>query len=176
MPDYPYGYELVEGRSVVSLAAVESMCAVHWPEGAPPCRVVDGLGREIAAGRLHEGVTRPYAGPVVEHYWSKSFLEYVVKKRRGEALALESGLFRRGWLEYFEWTAHWVQAFHCPIAPGWIARVAAEAASILARPAVGAAYAEVVRQYWAMTDVALEDGGLFRLYMDHMNRVSPQFR
>jgi len=176
LADYPFGYDRMEGKSIVRMATVEGMCAVHWPESTPPFSVVDGMGRPMLPGRIYEGVERPYSGPTVEHYWSKSFVEYVVKKRRGEALALESGLFRRGWKEFFEWTAPWTERLYCPIAPSWIARVEAETVSILSRPRVSIAYEEVVQRYHRMIEAAREDEFLAATYRENLRRFTPQFR
>ena len=44
---------------------------------------------------------RTAEGGWIDHYWGKSFEEFVVKKRRGESLALESGLFKRAYEDLF---------------------------------------------------------------------------
>jgi hypothetical protein len=94
-----------------------------------------------------KGVQRPYAGPVVEPFWSKSFLEFVIKKRRGDDLNLEGKQFQRELSQFFAWTGVPTERNLVPISNVWIKRVQDGVAEILSNAAIAEAYRSVVQQY-----------------------------
>ena len=176
LAQYGHYVDRTEGKSLVRLAAVSEMCGVHLPDVPEGWLFVDGMLRRMDPLRVGEGVARPYDGPVIEHFWSKSFIEYLTKMRRSEVLTLKQPSIRRGVKNFFLWTAPLAAHLLKPIDREWIALVAAETEVVLRRPEVAAAYGAAVAQYRAMVDAALGDAGLMALYLEHMNTVQPGFR
>lgn len=165
-----------EGKSLVRLSAVCQICSVHVPDVPTGRLVVDGMLRRMERSRMGEGVARPYEGPVIEHFWSKSFIEYLTKMRRSEVLTLQHPWLRREVENFFLWAAPLAQDLFHPIDRAWIRLVEAETAVVLGRPEVAAAYGEAVAQYRAAVDRALQDAELMATYREKLRTVRPGFR
>lgn len=93
------------GKSVMRLRHVWSLFNLHYPlfDGAFPLH-------DTMFNRIENDGDRPDRhctgeGGWTEHFWTKSFTEFVVKKRRGDAPGLKSETaFQRSYRNYFEWS------------------------------------------------------------------------
>lgn len=176
LPSYDHCMDRTEGKSLVRLSAVCQICGVHVPDVPAGRLVVDGMLRPMDCSRIGDGVARPYEGPVVEHFWSKSFIEYLTKMRRSEVLTLQHPSLKREVENYFLWAAPLSQDLLQPIDRAWVRLVEAETAAVLGRPAVAVAYDAAVAQYRAAVDTALGDAGLMAVYLEKLRTVRPGFR
>jgi hypothetical protein len=176
LPDYDFCVDSTQGKSIVRLSAVTRMCSVHYPDIAQGRVAVDGMLREMAWATMREGVARPYEGPTVEHFWSKSFVEYLPKLHRSEMLTQHDPQLRRGLENFFVWTAPLLPAYYTPLDRAWIGLVAAETEAILRQPEVASAYAAVVAGYRAAVDEILRDATMMAIYQDMLKHLQPGLR
>lgn len=147
LEQYPHAcmHNLV--KPLINVRDTLAMCEVHIPTIEETGFFVDGELRRIVGSDVWKGVQRPYAGPVVEPFWSKSFLEFVIKKRRGDDLNLEGKQFQRELSQFFAWTGVPTERNLVPISNVWIKRVQDGVAEILSNAAIAEAYRSVVQQY-----------------------------
>ncbi|MFO1023787.1 MAG: glycosyltransferase family 2 protein [Acetobacteraceae bacterium] len=171
--EYPHAGLHTLVKPLVNLQSALAMCEVHIPTLDEQATIRDGQMRPIVGKAVWAGVERPYQGPVIEHFWAKSFLEFLVKKRRGDELALEEGLFRRDYSQFFAWTQPWTAENRSPISEVWISQVKHRAADILAAPGVAAAYRAVIAGHRRNMTAMLQDPSLQRLYRDLVDSISP---
>jgi hypothetical protein len=140
------------------------MCQVHVPTLDENSFLVDGEMNQFSWVRTWSGVADAYSGPVVEHFWSKSFAEFLIKKRRGETLAIKEGQFLRDFFQFFAWTAPLSNQNLNPISNIWIEKVEQGARDILSNSSIGEAYREVVERHRAHLTETENDASLHELY------------
>jgi hypothetical protein len=158
---YPYADDREGFKSVLRLGKVTSLRDVHAP------RLEGGVQRDTAFNLVENawapGV-RTAEGGWIDHYWGKSFEEFVVKKRRGDRLALRSGQFRRDYESFFTWTKPMTAANFSPV-PGAVIDGIKNA---LARFDAKAGYRELMAQiegkYEAEAGMLRNDPELRRVY------------
>ena len=170
---YPHAAPHRLFKPLVNLRHTLAMCQVHIPTQSEHGFFVDGQMRRITGADVWKGVPSPYTGPVVEHFWSKSFVEFLVKKRRGDHLALEDKDFLRDFSLFFAWTGIQSDANRVPISPAWIEKVEAGAQQILSSPAIAQAYAEVVDRHRAYASDAANDAAVGKMYRDLLASTRP---
>ena len=113
---------------------------------------------------------RPYQGPVVEHYGGKSFVEFAIKKQRGDRLRLADGQFLHGYDQFFACNPPYTPNNFSPIDAAWIGRVKEKAAQLLVLGQAGEAYAAIVSRYRTWAANAGKDGELTQIYADLSRR------
>ena len=87
------------------LRHVCSLFMLHFPLFDGDFPIYDTLFNRIASDEPRPDRNCTGAGGWTEHFWTKSFTEFVVKKRRGEVPGLrDETAFRRSYENYFEWS------------------------------------------------------------------------
>jgi SAM-dependent methyltransferase len=120
-------------KSVVRIGNVLCMRILHFPELVedgyfvdPALNVIPGSkGRDKKAVWLH----RPdgYVGGQLNHYWCKSFEEYLIKKRRGDLVMLDQqSSYHRDLDTFFLWNGYEQPENAVPPPSQLLARVRAE--------------------------------------------------
>jgi Glycosyl transferase family 2 len=168
---YPHASLHKMVKSLINLRDTLAMCEVHIPTLDENGLLVDGEMRRVVDA--WQGVQRPYAGPVVEHFWSKSFTEFLIKKRRGDHLALEGKQFMREFSQFFAWTGIPTESNFLPISDTWIEKVKAGAEEVLSNSAIAEAYRVVVERYRQHVAEASEDDLGSKLYGELLQSIVP---
>ncbi len=153
-------------KPLINLKATFAMCQVHIPTLDEDSFFVDGDMRPIIGKAVWEGVQQPYSGPAIDHFWSKSFVEFLIKKRRGEHLALAEQQFLRDYFQFFAWTSPWTDANYDPISEAWIMKIEETTKEILSNPFVAEAYRATVSRYRDYVAEASADEAIQKTYND----------
>jgi len=120
-------------KPVMRLRKVYSLHYVHMPFVEPGAVVRDTAFNEIIHYDIWSKTPKTEAGGWIDHYWGRSFEEFCVKKRRGDALELET-LFKREHELFFQWSAWPGPENHRPMPEAMLAAVKRELAKLEARP------------------------------------------
>nr|WP_295740697.1 glycosyltransferase family 2 protein [uncultured Acidocella sp.] len=91
-------------KSVTRTGQIASLHQIHFPEFEPARPLYDTAFAPIEKGHNWHLQGKTYAGGCVEHFWARSFAEFMVKKRRGEALELIGTPHARALETYFTWS------------------------------------------------------------------------
>lgn len=96
-------------KSIVRLRDVVSMCRLHFPDTREPGFFVDANFEPIPESRNVDDTWNYVNAPIrneggyIRHYWNKSFEEFVIKKRRGDALGMAENPYQRDFHLFFDW-------------------------------------------------------------------------
>jgi hypothetical protein len=90
-------------KCLVRLRDVQSMRLQHIPELMPGRAVVDSALLALDVDTYWQRRTPQYSGGRINHYWPRSFEEFVIKKARGAALGGEHNLYDRPYSLFFTW-------------------------------------------------------------------------
>ena len=132
-------------KSVVRIRDVLSMRVLHFPEVAPPAFFVDSnlevipQSVEASPKAMWEYRTPCYGGGQINHYWNKSFEEFAVKKRRGDAITATENPYSRDFKQFFDWNGAETEANRDPPPASLLARVDAAYHALRAIPGVAEA-------------------------------------
>ncbi len=132
-------------KSLVRLADTLCMRQVHFPEVIDSGVIVDSDLREVPRDGVWRMPPASGAGGWINHYWSKSFEEFSVKKARGDTLAAHNHAeWSRDFALFFAWNGPETAATLAPPPEELVARVAAEHDRIMALPGVAGHVAAAV--------------------------------
>lgn len=159
LAQFPHAKPHVLFKAAVRLAACVSMCQVHTPLLDAGVPLLDSALAEVAPEQIWAEEPKSSAGGWIEHFWAKSFVEFSVKKLRGDALAIPSGEFRRDFALFADWNSPMTPETLNPVPPEMIGRTRAALDQLRAIPAIAAA-ADVVETAFAQ----------------HTSKVSPTLR
>ena len=173
LDQYPHAALHGLTKSLVNLGSALAMCEVHIPTLDENGVMIDGAMRTIDRSHVWSGVQRPYAGPVVEHYWAKSFVEFLVKKRRGDHLDLKENLFRRDYEQFFAWTGIPSRENLQPVSQAWIGKVRQARAELLADPQVKSRYDVILDRHWQAIAELSGTAQFLGLYDEYIKSVAP---
>jgi hypothetical protein len=152
-------------KSLVRLDDVLSMIEVHFPTLCPGSDLVDGDLAPVAEARPWGKDPASAGAPRLNHYWTKSFEEFSIKKARGDALARNNHPeWDRGFELFFKWNAAETAANLAPPPPALASAVRAEHDRIMALPGIGEAVREVIARIPALLARFDEGGGLAAIY------------
>ncbi len=102
-----------------------SMCWNHFPWVRDDCTIVDSVLNPVDVDSKAWRIPK-YAGGRINHYWTRSFEEFAVKKARGETLKLPVNLFYRPYKNFFQWNGLETPENHYPVDPVLVANVKRE--------------------------------------------------
>jgi hypothetical protein len=158
-------------KPLVNLQSTLSMCEIHVPTFEGNGFLVDGEMRRIGRNAVWEGVKMPYSGPRIEHFWSKSFIEFLIKKKRGEKLDC-CGL-QRDLSQFFTWSEVPSAANYAPVSSEWVSKVEEEMQEILSSPAIAEAYSVAVESYRNYVARTSTDPLIRQTYDDLLSTSTP---
>jgi len=110
-------------KSAVRLKYVNSLCEIHIPTVDGGARLFDTSLAPIPTDRIWTDSHKSFEGGWIDHYWGRSFEEFIIKKARGDSLAIPSGLFQRAHETFFSWTAAFDEANRSPVPAPVIAAI-----------------------------------------------------
>jgi hypothetical protein len=156
----------------VRLRDVTSMRQIHYPDLADGAPLLLADLTPMDPARLWEASAPEFRHGRINHYWTRSFEEFSIKKARGDTLTLAENDYARDFKLFFVWNRD--EAAGSPAAPAaaFLDAVEAERARILALPGVGAAMDEIERRFPAMLARFDASGGLAAIY----DRVRDEWR
>jgi hypothetical protein len=102
-------------KSATRLNSCISLCEVHIPTLDPHAKLVDSAFAEIQRDQVWSEEPKTRAGGWIDHFWGRSFEEFLTKKVRGDLLAIPTGEFRREFETYFSWTQSYSEANYNPM-------------------------------------------------------------
>jgi glycosyl transferase family 2 len=102
---YQYGYSEEHVKPFARLAAVYSMRHNHVPKMKPPGLCLNSSLAPVANPGPRGQMSPDYGGGQVNHYWTRSFEEFSLKKARGDRAPPDAAAFRRDFSKFFEWNA-----------------------------------------------------------------------
>jgi len=168
---YRYSYAEPHVKTFARLSAVYSMRLNHVPDVKPTGFCVDSALRPIN----HPGpiCQKPpeYDGGQINHYWTRSFEEYSLKKARGDRTPPDAALFRRSFRHFFEWNAPERSGMSSEGLIGFepppdelVRKVKAQRARLEMLPGVPARLAEIERNFPRLLARFDDQGGLRAIY------------
>jgi hypothetical protein len=168
--DLTYSQELVTKRfelyrpddHVKSLSRLKDVIefTAHIPRLLPRRTAIDGKGQIIA--ELAPRLSPNYALGQINHYWSKSFPEFVLKKQRGLASRGLAGE-QRSYDQYFEWNRNAAMTRE-PFPESLSRAMVDEMHRIADLPGMNAALSNVGRNHERMLSEARTNPGYESLY------------
>jgi len=90
-------------KTLVQINCVLSMQHLHCPVMFKDCSTVDSKFQPV--GPIATQVTPNYGSGQINHYWNKSFQEFVIKKARGRGAVGSNGV-QRDYSTFFDWGAN----------------------------------------------------------------------
>jgi hypothetical protein len=151
-------------KSVTRLRHVMSLEQVHVPEYDRPVAVRDSAFTLVAQEDDWTRRQQPGTGGWVEHFWGKSFEEFLIKQRRGEVLALSAKPFRRATEEFFKWAPPVRPGNAAPWPDAMLDATKEKLAQFAARPGFTALQDMVERRYAAYAATVRDDAKLRAIY------------
>ena len=134
-------------KSIVRLQDALAMCPVHAPTLDDDKMMVDSGLVEISPDQLWGPAIKSSAGGWVEHFWARSFVEFVVKQRRAAALKIPTIDFNRDTALFQTWNAPMTLENLHPVPSVVIARTRAMMERMMAHPDIALAVAAVEAQF-----------------------------
>jgi hypothetical protein len=137
----------------------------HYPEVKPGCFVVDSVFDPIDLGEIE---TRPphYGGGRINHYWTRSFEEFSIKKARGATLKLPTNLYDRPYSLFFEWNGFETPENHFPPDPSLLRKVKKQLEELKGLEGIRTASARIERNFPAFVKRIAGKIDLHKLYED----------
>jgi hypothetical protein len=163
-------------KSVVRLADVLSMRQIHLPEAVSGSCFVDSA-LDLIPGSFGESPGREavwaypgngYRGGQLNHYWCKSFEEFLIKRQRSEDMPDPS--YRRGPELFFNWNAEAKAEYRVPPPPLLLERLRHERRQLADLGGVAAAEAQINNRFRELVDGIAGPRGAAALYDDLARR------
>jgi len=151
-----YGSAHPMGKSLVRLATVDSMEAIHLP-GPPGLLVVNAALEAVTVSRLFHIEPPALKHGRLHHYYHKSYEEFGTKRHRGRG-GSPGGRIGKEVATFFEWEVPVWHETNAPMAPRLLARVHREVEALLADPAIASAVAQADAAHCALSSVLHPDG------------------
>ncbi|WP_026440344.1 glycosyltransferase family 2 protein [Acidocella facilis] len=170
---YPHATPHYLAKSVTRLDQVASFHQKHFPEFATPKRLYDTAFRPIEQGTNWHLDMKTGEGGWTEHFWGRSFAEFVVKKRRGEALGLTESHFLRDFETYFSWTSPPTAENYHPWPPALLETLQSRLAGFGKDPYFAALRAQIQTSFAAQGAALRQDAALYGVFEEMSRRFAP---
>jgi len=160
-------------KSAIRLNHATSLCEIHIPTVNDGARLVDTALGTITADQIWTKFHKSFEGGWIDHYWGRSFEEFIIKKTRGDSLAIPSGLFQRAYDTFFLWTAAYAEANRSPVPPTVIASIKDRLAQYQSDPAFRTLAAAGLQYYENHARAVRADEDLVSLYHSLRRLITP---
>ncbi len=136
---FPHAGNSEHCKSVVRLAHVNSLYDIHVPRLKPGSVLRYTDFGEIPPDRVWgPDKAKTDKGGWIDHYWGRSFEEFIIKKERGANMMDAAN---RQYDNYFDWTARLTRDNHSPVPEPLLSKMKRELERFQLRPG----YAEMMR-------------------------------
>jgi Glycosyl transferase family 2 len=160
-------------KSIVNVACAFAMCKIHVPTVASADFFVRSDFSRIEHHNDRLVFSKQYQGPLIDHFFSKSFREFVIKKDRGDKLDLPSGNLKREFSHFFSWTSELSGENHVPIPRALVERNKAEVEKLMSHEDVFQAnHAVLAIHRRRMADIG-RDENYRKIYAELRDREPP---
>jgi hypothetical protein len=152
-------------KSLVRLKDVTSMRMLHFPEVRQDGIFLDSNLDQIEDKNLWNFTTPNYLGGRINHYWHKSFEEFALKKRRGDALSSNArNEYSRDFKLYFDWNAEESEENLDVPPPSLLRRIKAEVAYLHSLPGVSEIELAIESKFPSILESFENVGGLRTIF------------
>lgn len=164
---YPHAIHHSHFKSVFRLGRATGLTAIHMPNFEHGATIRDSGFASIPPDRIWTHEPKNLEGGWINHYWGRSFEEFVVKKWRSDAIG-----FPRALETFFAWTAEATPANVAPTPAPMLKAFQRERARFEADPSYGDIAALVEARYATHAQALRNDPTLLSLY-NRLNRTIP---
>lgn len=159
-------------KSLVRLRDVTSMRLLHFPDLVAGAFAVRS-GLDVIAPQSYWDRRPPcYHRGQINHYWTKSFEEFSIKKARGDAVDAVGSDYQRDFAKFFEYNGAETAENAVPPPANLLARVERQQTRLMALPGVAGCVSAVRARLPAMLARFDHLGGLRAIY-DQLNAAPP---
>jgi hypothetical protein len=131
---FPHAVPHALFKSAVRIAQAVSLREVHIPTLLPGAKIVDTAFETVPPKDIWIPQPKTAAGGWIDHFWGRSFEEFLIKKARGDLLAIPAGQFKREFDTYFTWTHPLMKSNYNPVPPRVVEKMKAALASFRREP------------------------------------------
>ena len=165
---YVHANQWDHAKSVIRLRHVRSLHQLHYPYFDGVFQLHDTMFDRVVGDADRADRRCTGAGGWTEHFWGKSFAEYVVKKQRGDApAALDSAKsFAREYKTYFEWSQACTPDNYAPWPEAVLAGTKAWLARFAGRPGYAALQAKWEADFAAHVAATRGDSEMRRMFAE----------
>jgi hypothetical protein len=154
---------------------VTSLKPVHVPDHVDGAVIRDSAFEVIPEGLVRtRGHVKSYDGGWIEHFWGRSYEEFLIKQQRGANGELGEDGKRKREL-FFTWSAPLTAANYVPVPEAVVARQRAQLARFAARPGFAALMARVEAGWRDCAARQRKDPALRREYEELLKLPPLQF-
>lgn len=169
LSSFPYAVPHTLYKSLVAVPLMTSMADVHFPRFQPGAFVVDSALNILEGEVFWADFAKPQDGGRIEHFWGRSFAEYLIKQKRSAVFQVEP----RAYDLFFGWTAPYQDQYYDPIPRRVIERTEANIAALLRHPTIAAAERTIVARFDAHMAAVAGDDAIVAIFDEGRNRVAP---
>jgi hypothetical protein len=138
---------------------------LHFPEVRQDGIFLDSNLDQIEDKNLWNFTTPNYLGGRINHYWHKSFEEFALKKRRGDALSSNArNEYSRDFKLYFDWNAEESEENLDVPPPSLLRRIKAEVAYLHSLPGVSEIELAIESKFPSILESFENVGGLRTIF------------
>jgi hypothetical protein len=170
-----YGHALPHSlcKSAVRLRHATSLCEIHIPTLNEGKTLLDSSLAPIKAEDIWANTGKSTEGGWIDHYWGRSFEEFIIKKIRGDSLAIPNGQFQSAYETFFSWTAALSEENRSPVPVPIIASIQAKLAQFSRDPVFREVTAKALAFYDEHAAKLKEDANLIALYQAMRRDIVP---
>jgi hypothetical protein len=166
---YPHATAHNSFKPVMRMEKVTSLRDFHAPRLAPGGIIRDSTFAPVPPEKLWApNSPKNDSGGWIDHYWAKSFEEFLIKKRRGDALASQDKAFQRAYELFFTWTSAATPENFLPAPESLTSAIAAIMAGFAAKPSYQTLQSQLQARYAAYADEINADSAIRQLYNDYL--------
>lgn len=170
---FPHARPHIMFKAAARLASLVAMHKIHAPELDAGVAVIGTDLVEIPAPQVWDGVPRPDAGGSIQHFWGKSFVEFVIKTQRGDSRRIPTGMHNPAFVQFRDWNPPMTVANLHPVPSMIVARTRSAMERLLADPAIAAATELVEANYTARAAAIAGDPALREVFASLSDPVTP---
>jgi len=157
-------------KSAIRLRHATSLCEIHIPTVTDGARLVDTALAPIDADRIWTDSHKSFEGGWIDHYWGRSFEEFIIKKTRSDSLSVD-----RAYETFFSWTAVYEEANRSPVPLPVIAAIKDRLARYHSDPAFRTLVGIGLQYYENHSRAVRADEDLVSLYQALRRKIAPSF-
>jgi hypothetical protein len=169
---YPHAIRHMLFKPVFRFDKVIGLGEVHVPTLEKSGIIRDTSFAKIAPAEVWSQKQKSFAGGWVDHYWGRSFEEFIIKKRRGDTLAIPTGQFRREYETFFSWTAPLTAENLASLPDLLLSRLKKETARFKEIPSYNDLIFHLESRYLEQVAALRSDEALLALHRDLTKRIA----
>ncbi|MBC7634515.1 MAG: glycosyltransferase family 2 protein, partial [Acetobacteraceae bacterium] len=170
---FPHAMPHIMFKAATRLASLVAMHMIDAPELDAGVAVIGTDLVEIPAAQIWDRVPKPDAGGSIQHFWGKSFVEFVIKKQCDDRLQPATGMDNHAFAQFRDRNHPMTMANLHPVPSMVIARTRAAMERLLADPAIAAAAKVVEANFTARAAAITGDPTLREVFASLSDPITP---